>query len=326
MSFPDSLIYIAESEAEAAIHMPEAIETVREAYRSCAAGTFRPGDRIVQSVGSNQHMGQWLTAISSEPPIFGTKFSADFPDNYTRGLPNVRSVIELYSSTDGSQLAILEANYLTALKTGAGAAVATDLLARKDAESLGIIGTGIQAFTQVMAIQEVRKLSALYIYDMSRDRMEQFAERVRPRLSETCEIVLCDTAEECVSRCDILCTATPSRSPVFDGKALQPGTHVNAIGSFTPDMQEIDASVVKRAACIFTEHTEGLWAAAGDILIPLKQGLITRDVVSGSIADLLTGTVPGRQNSTDITLYESVGSCVLDMAIAIAVYEKSRKE
>lgn len=321
MTCLNSLKMISETDAASAIQMPQAIEIVRKAYLSCAAGSIRPGERIVQNVGPGQHTGQWLTAISSDPPYFGTKFSADFPDNYTRGLPNVRSTIELYSAVDGTMLAILEADYLTAIKTGAGAAVATNLLARQEASSLGIIGTGVQATTQVLAIQEVRTLSDLFIFDASAERMEMFAEKIRLSRNHPYNIVLCKTAEECAHHSDILSTATPSRTPVFDSSALRPGTHINAIGSFTPQMQEIDAKAVMNASCIVTEHIDGLWSAAGDILIPFSQGLISKDAVKGSVADLLTKTIPGRTNDNEITLYESVGSCVLDMAIAIAVFE-----
>jgi len=320
----EHMILIPEAQAAGALSMRDCLAAVRRAFIACAEGRSYPTERIAMPLASERNSCQWLSAICLEPPFFGTKFSAVFPDNTQHGLPCDQSTISLYSLETGEQLALIGANYLTALKTGAGAGTATDLLARPDAARLGIIGTGTQAFTQVLAIQEVRALDELRIYDMSPARMQAFAERVSAVRNRPYDIRLCGSAEECVRGADILCTVTPSRTPVFDADALQPGTHINAIGSFTPYMQELPEGAVVKAAFAVTEHTEGLWAAAGDILTPLDKGLITRDKVRGSVGDLLTRKIEGRRSSEEITLYESVGSCVLDMAIAIAVYGKCR--
>lgn len=316
-----NLKIIPEEQAAAALDMKTALQTVENAYRACVKGEMYPGGRIVMPVGSEKNMGQWLTAVCTNIPIFGSKFSAVFPDNVKAGLPCDQSTISLYSTRNGEQLALIGANYLTALKTGASAGVATGLLARRDACRLGIIGTGTQAFTQALAIQEVRPLTELRIFDRSTERMNAFAKRIAAARNRPYEIIPCGSGEQCVEGSDIVCTATPSRTPVFDGAALRPGTHVNAIGSFTPTMQEIDAQTVEQASFVVTEHVDGLWAAAGDILIPLAQGLIARDKVRGSVGDVLVKNIPGRQSDGEITLYESVGSCVLDVAMAITVYQ-----
>ena len=308
-----NMMVIPEEQAAGVLNMQACLNTVREAYRACDKGEMYPGDRIVMPVAGDKNMGQWLTAVCTKQSFFGFKFSATFPDNIHHGMPCVQSTVSLFSAVNGEQLALIGADYLTALKTGAGAGVATDLLARKDACRLGIIGTGTQAYAQVLAIQEIRELKELRIYDMSQERMEAFAQRITAIRNRPYEIILCGSGNECV---------TPSRTPVFDAAALQPGTHLNAIGSFTPEMQEISAETVQEAAFVVTEHVSGLWAAAGDILIPYEQGLISRDKVRGSVGDVLVGNVPGRGSGEEITLYESVGSCVLDVAISIAVYNR----
>lgn len=320
-----NMIMIPEEQAAQAIDMKTALAVVREAYLACDRGEMYPGGRIVMPVSGETNFGQWLTAVCTRLPFFGTKFSATFPGNIQCGLPCVQSVISLYSTQNGEQLALIGADYLTALKTGAGAGVATDLLARKDACRLGIIGTGLQAYSQVLAIQEVRELKQLFIFDRTPERMDAFAEKIAAVQNAPYEIVKCESSGQCVANSDILCTVTPSHTPVFDTADLQPGTHLNAMGSFTPVMQEVEAETVQKASFVVTEHVEGLWAAAGDILIPLEKGLITRDKVHGSVGDVLVGKLPGRQNDAEITMYESVGSCVLDVAIAIAVYNKAKK-
>lgn len=319
-----NMLVIPEEQAAGVLTMQDSIAAVRDAYLACARGEMYPGGRIAMPVSGEKNSGQWLTAVCTKIPIFGSKFSAVFPDNPKRGMPTDQSTISLYSAENGEQLALIGANYLTALKTGASAGVATDLLARPDACRLGIIGTGTQAFTQVLAIQAVRPLTQLRIYDMSEARMDAFAERIRAVQNSPYPIILCKDANDCVQGADIVCTVTPSRKPVFDADALQPGTHLNAIGSFTPYMQEIAEETVQKASFVFTEHVDGLWAAAGDILIPYEKGMIGKDKVRGSLGDLLAGKLNGRQNDSEITMYESVGSCVLDVALAIAVYRQAK--
>ena len=319
------MITISEEQAAVMLDIRTAMDTVREAYRACDRGEMYPGDRIAMPLALEGSAGQWLTAVCTKQPYFGSKFSAVFPGNRAYNMPTDQSTISLYSNVNGEQLALIGANYLTALKTGSGAGVATDLLARDDASRLGIIGTGTQAYTQVLAIQEVRPLTELRIFDMSSERMSAFAEKIAAVQNRPYKIIPCADGNECVANSDIVCTVTPSRKPVFDAEALQPGTHLNAIGSFTPFMQELPEGAVEKAAFVVTEHVDGLWAAAGDILIPFEKGLITKDKVRGSVADVLVGNTAGRESADQITLYESVGSCVLDIAIAIAVYDQAKK-
>lgn len=320
----ENLLVVPEEQSAAALDMKSCIAAVRDAFIASERKEMYPGERIAMKLGNEKNAGQWLTAVCTRKPYFGYKFSAVFPDNKKYGMPCDQSTISLFSALNGKQLALIGANYLTALKTGAGAAVATDLAANPDACRLGVIGTGVQAYTQVLAIQEVRELQELRIYSRSKENVDNFAEKVRAAQNRPYRILRCEDSSECVAGSDIVCTATPSHTPVFDAKALQPGTHLNAIGSFTPFMQEIDEETVAKAAFVVTEHVDGLWEAAGDILIPYHKGRITREKVRGSVGELLTGKKKGRRDAGEITIYESVGSCVLDLALAIKVYEKLR--
>lgn len=314
------MIYITEEQVKDVVTMKMALPVFRQAYIDCVHGQIYAGDRIVMPIRGEENCGQWLVANCLNVPFFGSKFSAAFPGNAKKGIPSTISTTSLYSAETGELAAVLEANYLTAIKTGGSAAIATDLMAKKDACRLGVIGSGLQAFSQVLAIQEVRALTQVSVYDVSPERVADFIRRIGETQNRPYAIVPAESAEACVSASDIICTCTTSHTPVFEGKSLKPGTHVNAIGSYTPFMQEIDEETVVRAAKIITEHVDGLWAAAGDILIPFEKGLITRDKVAGSVGDVLTGGLPGRESDDAITLYESVGSCVLDIAIAVAVF------
>lgn len=314
------MVIIEEKQIEKTVTMSMALPIFRKAYEDCVDGYIYAGDRIVMPIRGEENCAQWLVACCTNLPIFGSKFASVFPGNVSKGMPSVLSQISLYSAETGELLALLDANYLTAIKTGGSAAIATDLMANKDASRLGIIGTGMQAFTQVLGIQEVRKLSELHVFDMDKERVRQFVEKVKKVQSYPYKIIADSSADECVTASEIICTCTPSLKPVFNADALQPGTHINAIGSFTPFMQEIDDATVMKSSKVITEHVEGLWAAAGDILIPFNKGLFGKEKVNGSVGEVLTGKIVGRETKDEITLYESVGSCVLDIAIAIAVY------
>ncbi|MCI2061820.1 MAG: hypothetical protein LKJ83_03510 [Eubacteriaceae bacterium] len=316
------MIIIPEEQAAKAIDIRQTMDAVKGAFRACSAGEMYPGGRIVMPISGEHNNGQWLTAVCRNMPYFGSKFSAVFPGNKECGMPVDQSTISLYSNVNGEQLALIGANYLTALKTGAGAGVATDLLARKDACSLGIIGTGFQAYAQVLAIQEIRELKQLRLFNRHADRLEAFAEKAAKAANRDYEIIKCGSADECAAESDIICTVTPSREPVLADAAVRPGTHINAIGSFTPDSHEIEEKTVARASFITTEHVDAVWQTAGDILIPFNKGMIGKDKVRFSVGDVLSGSVQGRTDDKGITIYESIGSCVLDLAVAIAVYDR----
>lgn len=320
MGIMKNILMITEEQAKQTVNMKMAFPIFKMAYEACERGEMYTGGRIVIPIRGEENCGQWLVANCTKTPIFGAKFSSVFPGNIPKGMPSIFSQISLYSAETGELIALIEANYLTAVKTGASAAIATELMARKDASHLGVIGSGVQAFTQVLSIQEIRQLTELRVYDRSPERVEAFVEKIMGVRNNPYKIIKCASANDCVRASDIISTCTTSLAPVFDAEALRPGTHLNAIGSFTPFMQEVDENTVMRASRVVTEHVSGLWEAAGDILIPFNKGLITKEKVTGSVGEMLVGKIPARESDAEITMYESVGSCVLDVAIAIAAY------
>jgi len=316
------MIYITEAEVKKAISIQTSLPIFRHAYLQCNEGGISTGPRLVMPVDDAGNKGQWLTAKFPAESFFGTKFSAVFPGNSRKGLPATISTISLYSSQTGELEAVVEANALTAIKTACSAAIATDLLARQDSKILTIIGSGLQAFDQVLAIREVRNIQHVIVYDLDSARAEKFVGFLQAVEGYDVLTTVAQSADEAVAAADIVCTCTTSRRPVFRGSDLKPGTHVNAIGSYAPDMQEIDFETVIRASRVITEHVDGLWAAAGDILDPLEKGLIEKSKVTGSVGDALAGSIVGRESDDEITLYESVGSAVLDLAIAVETYRR----
>lgn len=317
---------IDENQIKTFLNMENVITVVKKLYLECADGQIYAGNRIYMPIRGEENVGQWLVANSLSQPFFGSKFSSVFSGNISLGLPSTISKISLYSAKTGELQALIDANYLTAIKTGASSAVATDLMAKKSANVLAIIGTGLQAYSQVLAIQEIRKLEKVYVYDVVYERINEFISTLEKEKNYDYQIIAASSANECVEYADIVCTCTTAKTPVFSGEKLNPGTHVNAIGSFTPFMQEIDEDTVLRASKVLTEHVDGLWEAAGDILIPFKKGKITKEYVTGSLGDALTEKISPRDNDNEITLYESVGSGVLDIGLSIYVYQYFNEE
>ena len=245
-----------------------------------------------------------------------------FSKNPSAGKPATVSTISLYSSQTGELVALVVANILTSIKTTAGAAIATELLARKNASRPCIIGTGLQAFDQALAIRRVRDIREVIVFELDHKRVEKFVASLEAAEGWDIKTTVAQSADAAVAEADIVCTCTTSRKPTSNGSILKLGTHINAICLYSSDIQEIDCETVMRADCVIIKHVEGLWAAAGDLLNLLEKGLITESKVNGFVVDLLKGTILGRVGDSEITLCESVGSTVLDLALAIETLRK----
>ncbi len=207
------------------------------------------------------------------------KIVSVYPRNLERGLPTLCAAVALTDDETGEPLAFMEGGVLTAIRTGASAGVATDLLARSDAAICAIIGAGVQARTQLQAVAAVRDLREVRIYDVAVERAEDMAQwAMRSRLCSGA-VMAADSADEAVASADVVCAATTARRPVFSAAALQPGTHINGVGSFTPDMQEIGEDVMQRAALIVVDSREATRGEAGDLRHPVGKGILTLEQV-----------------------------------------------
>lgn len=278
--------------------------------------------RVTLRVRDENNDAIFLVANYRSMPFYGIKQASSFPSNVAKGKTTVMSNIQLYSAETGEPLAIVSANHLTAMKTGAASAVATKYLAQKGDVVQAIIGTAVQARTQLSAIQQVGDLKEVKVYDMDRQQAEEFVKYAEAVKNKDYPIVIADSANECIHGADIVTTVTTSTTPVFEDEYLAEGAHINAVGSFTPEMQEIAGKTVVRADKIVTDNQEGTWKVGGDLLVPLRQGKISKSKLHGELGDIVTGKIPGREHQEEITIYESVGFAALDIAVAVASYEK----
>jgi ornithine cyclodeaminase/alanine dehydrogenase-like protein (mu-crystallin family) len=232
----------------------------------------------------------------------------------------VNATYELLDPASSAALARMEANWLTDLRTAATSAVVTSALARSDARTLGIFGTGRQAEAHIAVLRQVRKFSRIRVCGSGSSDLQQFCRTMSDRYK-----VQVDPADEesCVRQSDVVCTCTTSRVPVFDGRWLKPGLHLNLIGAFQPDSREVDEETIRRSRVVVDTYA-GAWAEAGDLLIPLRRAVIQKSHILADLHELLSGKKQVRTVPDDITLFKSVGCALEDLVTAKLVYERAR--
>jgi ornithine cyclodeaminase/alanine dehydrogenase len=313
---------ISRDDLESILTMEEVIEAVEGAFADYARGKWAvpPRTHFTLPEGVLLYMPSSLISGEGAGEILGAKLVSVFPRNPERGLPLIYGLYLLYDPTTGSPLALIDGIYLTAVRTGAASAVATKYLSREGSKALGIIGTGVQAGFQLMAILTVRAIEVCYLFDTVEGRARRFAEDYSNKLRMNLEVL--SSADEVVGKSDVVVTATTSPIPIFSGSSLREGTHLNAIGAFTPETREVDSETVKKA-CIFVDSYEGALKEAGDLLIPMGEGVISRNDIRAELSEVVTGTKPGRTMEEEITLFESVGFAIEDAAAARLAYNRA---
>ena len=256
----------------------------------------------------------------------GIKIVSVCPNNAQYNLPSVPSTVLMIDSKTGIVNGLLDGTYLTALRTAALQGAATDLLARKDSKVATLIGTGGQAFEQARALLTVRNLEELRVVGRNFEKTKKFVEKLKNELSEfSTNILAYEHANDAVIDSDIITTVTTSTTPTFDAKYVKDGTHINGIGSFTPDMIELPTELINKNNKIYFDTNDGVLSEAGDILLPLDNGLITKNDFKGELGDLVLNPAIGRENNNEITIFKSVGTAVLDIACGYEIISKAQE-
>ena len=313
---------LARHDVENLITMREAIVAMEEVFAALAKKEAQVPERTVLTLERSDNSIMFMPGYLTKSGGVGLKVVSVFPTNAARGIPSIAAQILLCDLETGEVNAILEGGYITALRTAATTAVATKHLAREDASNFGIFGAGVQAKSQIEAHREVRNLERIIIYDPDKPKAETLAQHFQPLCGQSCRCSVADGPDELVALCDIIVTATTSQTPVFNGDLLRKGTHVNAIGSYKPHVREVDDATIRRSR-IFVDSNEHAPRETGDLIIPLKTGVISERHILGELGELVIGTTKGRETSDDITFFKSVGLAVQDIAIAQRVLEKA---
>jgi len=313
---------LSREDVRRALPMRQAIEAMKGAFAQLSTGQADVPLRVALDVPRHNGVTLFMPAYLAADDQMAVKIVSVFNDNPAKGLPLIHALVVVVDATTGEPAAVMDGTYLTALRTGAASGAATDLLAREDASTAAIFGAGAQGRTQLEAVCAVRPVQEAWVYDVSRERAAAYAAEMSERLSLPVRVA--ETPAEAVHRADVICTATTSTKPVFADADVRPGTHINAIGAYTPQMQEIPAETVLRAKVVIDHHEASL-AEAGDLLIPLRQGLMTEDHIYAELGEIAAGLKPGRKLPEEITLFKSVGVAVQDVAAASAVLEAARR-
>ncbi len=305
-------LYLTEENVNELLTVVDAIEALDTAFRRLADGeaAVQPRQRVRMPHGLLHVMPAGIQG----GPSLGLKVYTTFAG------AGARFFVMLFDANEGSLVAILQADRLGQIRTGAASGVATRYMAREDSRSLGLFGTGWQAQSQLLAMCAVRNIEHVRVYGREAERRRRFCEVMAAQVTATLEPV--DHPRAAVEAMDIVTTVTSSSNPVFDGAWLHEGTHVNAAGVNQVTKREIDATTVARAGIIVTDLREQAQGECGDLAPLVASGALSWDAV-GELADVVSGRTAGRQRREEITLFESQGIALEDMAVAELVYQRA---
>jgi ornithine cyclodeaminase len=296
-------------EVERLLDMPGCMAAMEDALVALARGEFHlPLRPVVRPPGEDHFLGLMPTFRSGAGPLYALKTVAIFPDNPSRGLDPHQGTVTLYDGTTGEVLAVMNASPITAIRTAAVSGLATRALAREDAKALAMIGAGHQAHPHITAMLEARQFEDIRVAARSVESAQRLA-------AEWPLARAVDTVEEAVRGADVICTVTQSKEPVLQADWLEPGAHINAVGACLPHTRELDSGTVARSA-FFTDRRESCVNEAGDYVLALKEGAVAEGHIRAELGEVLAGSAPGRESDDEITVFESLGLAVEDLAAA----------
>jgi ornithine cyclodeaminase len=319
-------LILSRSDIQQCLTMAEAIDAMRTAFGALSSGRAQAPQRLAVDL-PEQGLALLMPSLlqTADEHAFGLKVVTVIPQNALRNLPRIYASVLLLDAITGKTLAVLEGSWLTAMRTGAASGLATDMLARKDADVLALFGAGTQAVTQVLAMQTVRPLKEVRVVNRSDERYQQLVTSLQGLLGSACPpISHAASSGEALAGASLVVCATAATVPLFAWPEVAPGTHINAIGAFTPAMCEVDAETLAHAR-IVVDRREAALAEAGDLLQALAAGRIAGAETWAELGELVTGVQTGRQTGEEVTFFKSVGIAVQDAAAAWHVYKKARE-
>ena len=318
-----NLLLLSHDEVAGLLPMGECIRLMQETLVSLAEGLFhQPLRTVVRPPGAAGIMGLMPSYSSGPCPAFGLKAICVFPGNAARGKDSHQGAVLLFSAEDGELLAAVNASAVTAVRTAAVSGVATRVLAREDAGDLAVVGAGVQARAHVEAMSHVRRIRRCRVASRTVESAHKLAAELRGKYEFPIEAV--ETVEAALRGADLIVTATTSAEPCVRREWVSDGAHINAVGSCTPHTRELDAATVA-ASSLFADSVESVVNEAGDYLLALREGAVGPGHVRAELGEVLAGIKPGRTSPDEITLFESLGLGVEDLAAAEYLYRKCKE-
>jgi len=303
------------------VDIKQSIQYIEKAFRQYAQGKSQMPAKIYLDLkkysGDFRAMPAYLQGFDS----CILKWVNVHPNNKTKGLPTVMGTIILSDPKTGYPLAIMDGTYATSLRTAAAGAVAAKYCANKDSQRIGLVGCGVQARTQLIALRSLFKISEVKVWGVKPSHSKKFVSQMKTKNEK---MTAYRTVKECASDCDIIVTTTPSRRPLVKFKWLKPGVHINAIGADAPGKQELDPDILKNAKVII-DHW-GQASHSGEINVPLRKKLISKGDIYADIGEIVTGKKKGRVKKNELTVFDSTGLAIQDVAIATLIYRTAVRQ
>ncbi len=314
----NQILWLNRNEVESLLDMKGALEVVEEAFRQHGLKKVQMPPKLY--LYFERHNGDLRTmpAYLEEQDITGVKIVNVHPDNPKKGLPTVMALVILNSTETGAPIAVMDGTYLTNMRTGAAGGVAVKYLARKNSKTVGFVGTGNQAVTQLLGINEVIDIEEIKATSTQEKHTLTFKKEIGKIVS--CDIIPKKNVKE-VCDCDILVTTTPSREPIVMDEWVSDGTHINAIGADAPGKEELDPMILKRARVVVDDIPQA--SHSGEVNVPLSKKLISEKDICCEIGEVVAGKKKGRTKDSDITVFDSTGLAIQDVATANMVYRKA---
>ena len=317
------VLIVNQSEVPKLLPMAECIEVMAEAFKSLAGGNdilpLRPVMWLPQKVGALGMMPAYVDDLK----VMGVKVVSVFPGNEGTEHDSHQGTVMIYEAAHGSLLAIVDASEITAIRTAATTGLATRLLARDDADTLAILGSGIQARSHLEAMLAVRHIRRVRVWSRKAENAAAFVAQARKRYDVTIETA--ETVAQAVKPADIICTTTAAPEPILRREWIAAGTHINAVGSSVSFTRELDTATMV-ASRLFVDRRESTLNEAGDFLMPKKEGAVGDDHILAELGDLVSGSAAGRETKTEITLFKSLGLAIEDVAAAMHVYRQAKEQ
>ena len=313
---------INRQEVERLLPMAACIDVLADAMQAASSGAVAMPLRMFMPLADDSGSFGLMPGSTLDPPFFGAKVISLLPGNPSHGLPMVQGYVSLFDHETGRPVALIEGASVTAIRTAAASGLATRELARKNAHTHGVFGTGVQAVTHIDAVNCVRDIRQIFVWGRNPDRMQQFARQQAERVQV--DVTATEDPGEAAG-CDIVSTVTAANEPILKGDWLRPGCHLNLVGVHTPEAREADTRAIERSR-VYVDLMESAVNEAGDLLIPIGEGAIDRAHVLGEIGEVLAGAIPGRTSDSEITLYKSLGIVAQDLFAAAHIYSRALRE
>ena len=316
---------LSSDDVRKALPMREAISGMKRAFSRLSSGMVEMPLRSRVPVTEQDGILLTMPAALPEDGELAVKLVTVFGKNPSRGLPLIHAAVIALDINNGQIKALMDGEVLTTVRTGAGVGAATDILAREDASTVGIIGSSKLAQSQMEAVCTVRNIKQVRVFSPNPEHAHQCADIMSGKGPVPDDIRAVQSSQKAVKNADIVCTATTSTTPVIAFKNLKKGVHINAVGAFKPEMQEIDSETIVNSLVV-ADSRESVLAEAGDLVIPINRGLITENHVHAEIGELNNGTKTGRTSDDQITLFKSCGVAVQDAVSASIVIKNSESQ